>query len=180
IYADLDPESRPSLASLDQLRRVIYISSFSKTISPNIRAGYLAAHPDRLEDLARLKMISGLTSSEFTERLAYGALVDGRWRKHIKTLRDRLALGQRRLASLLLAIGFELFCEPNAGMFLWARHPAIQNAGELAYKAAEQDVLLGPGHLFSVDLEPSPWLRFNVAWADDDAALRFLLTLKAA
>ncbi len=43
IYADLDPEPRPSLASLDQLRRVIYISSFSKTISPNIRVGYLAA-----------------------------------------------------------------------------------------------------------------------------------------
>ncbi|WP_426146835.1 PLP-dependent aminotransferase family protein [Polaromonas sp. DSR2-3-2] len=180
IYADLDPESRPSLASLDQLKRVIYISSFSKTISPNIRAGYLAAAPELLEDLARLKMVSGLTSSEFTERLAYGALVDGRWRKHIKTLRDRLALGQRRLASLLLAIGFELFCEPKAGMFLWARHPAIQNAGELAYKAVEQDILLGPGHLFSVDLEPSPWLRFNVAWSDDDALLRFLVTLKAA
>jgi DNA-binding transcriptional MocR family regulator len=180
IYADLDPESRPSLASLDQLRRVIYIGSFSKTISPNIRAGYLAGNPEVFEDLARLKMISGLTSSEFTERLAYGALVDGRWRKHIKTLRDRLALGQRRLASLLLAVGFELFCEPKAGMFLWARHPAIQNAGELAYKAAEQDILLGPGHLFSVDLEPSPWLRFNVAWADDDALLRFLVTLKAA
>ncbi|MDQ3059794.1 MAG: PLP-dependent aminotransferase family protein [Pseudomonadota bacterium] len=180
IYADLDPESRPSLASLDQLRRVVYISSFSKTISPNIRTGYLAANPELFEDLARLKMISGLTSSEFTERLAYGALVDGRWRKHIKTLRDRLALGQRRLASLLLAVGFELFCEPKAGMFLWARHPAIQNAGELAYKAAEQDILLGPGHLFSVDLEPSPWLRFNVAWADDDALLRFLVTLKAA
>ena len=53
-------------------------------------------------------------------------------------------------------------------------------AGELAYKAAEQDILLGPGHLFSVDLEPSPWLRFNVAWSDDDALLRFLVTLKAA
>ena len=59
IYADLDPEPRPSLASLDQLQRVIYISSFSKTISPNIRVGYLAASPDLLEDLAQLKMISG-------------------------------------------------------------------------------------------------------------------------
>ena len=180
IYADLDPESRPSLASLDQLRRVIYISSFSKTISPNIRVGYLAANPELLEDLARLKMISGLTSSEFTERLAYGALIDGRWRKHIKTLRDRLSLGQQLLASRLLALDFELFCEPKAGMFLWARHPAIQNAGELAYKAAERDILLGPGHLFSVDLEPSPWLRFNVAWADDEAVLYFLAMLKAA
>ena len=180
IYADLDPESRPSLASLDQLKRVIYISSFSKTISPNIRVGYLAANPELLEDLARLKMISGLTSSEFTERLAYGALTDGRWRKHIKTLRDRLSAGQQLLASRLLALDFELFCEPKAGMFLWARHPAVQNAGELAYKAVERDILLGPGHLFSVDLEPSPWLRFNVAWADDEAVLYFLAMLKAA
>ena len=178
IYADVDPESRPSLASLDQLKRVIYVGSFSKTISPNLRAGYLAANSELLEDLARLKMISGLTSSEFTERLALGALVDGRWRKHIKTLRDRLAAGQQQLASHLLDIGFELFCEPKAGMFLWARHPAVQNAAELAYKAAEQDILLGPGHLFSVDLEPSPWLRFNVGWADDEAVLRFLATLK--
>ena len=179
IYADLDPESRPSLASLDQLKRVIYISSFSKTISPNIRVGYLAANPELLEDLARLKMISGLTSSEFTERLAYGALIDGRWRKHIKTLRDRLSAGQQLLASRLLALDFELFSEPKAGMFLWARHPVVQNAGELAYKAAERDILLGPGHLFSVDLEPSPWLRFNVAWADDEAVLYFLAMLKA-
>ena len=43
IYADLDPEPRPSLASLDQLQRVVYISSFSKTISPNIRVGFMAA-----------------------------------------------------------------------------------------------------------------------------------------
>lgn len=179
IYADLDPESRPSLASLDQLRRVIYISSFSKTISPNIRVGYLAANPELLEDLARLKMISGLTSSEFTERLAYGALIDGRWRKHIKTLKERLAQGQQQLAAQLLALGFELFTEPKAGMFLWARHPAVQNATELAYKAAEQDILMGPGHLFSVDLEPSPWLRFNVAWAQDEAVLRFLAGAKA-
>ena len=168
------------MASLDQLKRVIYISSFSKTISPNIRAGYLAANPELLEDLARLKMISGLTSSEFTERLAYGALIDGRWRKHIKTLRDRLSAGQQLLASRLLALDFELFCEPKAGMFLWARHPAVQNAGEMAYKAVERDILLGPGHLFSVDLEPSPWLRFNVAWADDEAVLHFLAMLKAA
>ncbi len=174
IYADLDPETRPSLASLDQLKRVVYIGSFSKTISPNLRVGYLAAGPLLLDELARLKMLSGLTSSEFTERLAFGALIDGRWRKHLKTLKDRLARAQQLLATQLLAAGFELFTEPKAGMFLWARHPAVQNAAELAYKAAEQDILLGPGHLFSVDLEPSPWLRFNVAWAQDEAVQRFL------
>lgn len=174
IYADLDPEPRPSLASLDQLQRVVYISSFSKTISPNIRVGYLAAPPDMLEDFAQLKMISGLTSSEFSERLAYGALVDGRWRKHLRSLRDRLAQAHQRVAQQLENIGFELFCEPKAGMFLWARHPDIDNATELAYKAAEQDILLGPGHLFTPDLQPSPWFRFNVAFTEEPEVLAFL------
>jgi DNA-binding transcriptional MocR family regulator len=153
---------------------VIYISSFSKTISPNIRVGYLAANPDLLEDLAQLKMISGLTSSEFSERLAHGALMDGRWRKHLKGLRERLAKAHERAASHLLKIGFELFSEPKAGIFLWARHPAMPNATELAYKAAEQDILLGPGHLFSPELQGSPWLRFNVAFSDDPAIMAFL------
>ena len=179
IYADLDPEVRPSLASLDQLRRVLYIGSFSKTISPNIRVGFLAAGNGPLEALARLKMLSGLTSSEFTERLAYGALIDGRWRKHIKALKDRLAQAQQQLATQLLAAGFSLFTEPKAGMFLWACHPGVRNSAELAYKAAEQDILLGPGHLFSVDLEPSPWLRFNVAWSQEEAVQRFLSGMNA-
>lgn len=174
IYVDLDPEPRPSLASLDQLQRVVYISSFSKTISPNIRVGYLAAQPDLLEDLAQLKMLSGLTSSEFTERLAYGALVDGRWRKHVKHVRERLAGAHQRTAQELLGLGFELFCEPEAGMLLWARHPAVCNAAELSYKAAEHDIMLGPGHLFTTDLAPGPWIRFNVAYCTDDAVFSFL------
>lgn len=174
IYVDLDPEPRPSLASLDQLQRVVHISSFSKTISPNIRVGYLAAHPDLLEELAQLKMLSGLTSSEFTERLAYGALVDGRWRKHVKSVRDRLADAHQVATRELLDLGFELFCEPKAGMLLWAKHPRLPNSGEFAYKAAEHDILLGPGHLFSTDLAPGPWIRFNVAYCIDGAVFSFL------
>lgn len=174
IYSDLDPRPHPSFASLDQLNRVVYISSFSKTISPNIRVGFMAAPPDLLEDFAQLKMISGLTSSEFSERLAYGALVDGRWRKHLRGLRERLAQAHQRVGQALESLGFDLFCEPKAGMFLWARHPDIQNATELAYQAAEQDILLGPGHLFDPELQPSPWFRFNVAFTDDPRVLSFL------
>lgn len=174
IYLDLDPEPRPSLASLDQLQRVVYISSFSKTISPNIRVGYLAAQQDLLEDLAQMKMLSGLTTSEFNERLAYGALVDGRWRKHVKSVRERLADAHQVAARELLGLGFELFCEPKAGMLLWARHPAVPNAAELSYKAAEHDIMLGPGHLFGCDLAPSPWIRFNVAYCLDGPLFPFL------
>jgi DNA-binding transcriptional MocR family regulator len=174
IYADLDSEPRPSLASLDQLNRVVYISSFSKTVSPNIRVGYLAANPDLVEDLVQLKMISGLTSSEITERLAYGSIIDGHWRKHLKVLRDRLSKAHETTASNLLEIGFEIFSEPRAGIFVWAKHPAIFNSAEIARKAADQDILLGPGHLFNSESSPSPWFRFNVAFCDDARIFSFL------
>lgn len=172
--ADLDPELRPSLASLDQLHRVIYISSYSKTVSPNLRVGFLAASPDMLEEFAQLKMIAGLTSSEFGERLAYGALIDGRWRKHLRALRDRLSEAQQKTASELEKLGFKFFCEPQDGMFIWAKHPQMANSTELAYQAAEQDILLGPGHLFMPDMRPSPWLRFNVAYSVQPQVLDFL------
>ncbi len=45
IYSDLYPLPHPLLASLDQLKRVVYISSFSKAISPNLRVGHMAGHP---------------------------------------------------------------------------------------------------------------------------------------
>ena len=174
ICADLDPEPRPSLASLDQLSRVVHLGSCSKTISPNIRVGWVAAHPDLVEDLAQLKMIAGLTSSEFSERLAYGALTEGRWRKHLKALRERLARAHERVAQRLDDLGFELFCEPKAGIFLWARHSDMPDAAQAANKAAEHDILLGPGHLFLAELQPTPWMRFNVAFCDDERIFAFL------
>lgn len=174
IYADLDPEPRPSLASLDQLSRVLTIGSYSKTISPNIRVGFLLGHPDLVEDLAQLKMISGLTSAEFGERLAHGALTEGRWRKHLKALRERLAGAHQQVAQRLVDLGFELFHEPKAGMFLWARHPALHDPVALSHEAAEHDIMLGPGHLFMAGLQATPWMRFNVAFCGDERLFSFL------
>ena len=174
LYVDLDTERRPSLASLDQLQRVIYIGSYSKTISPNIRVGYLVARPDLLDDLAQLKMLSGLTSSDLTERLAFGALSEGRWRKHLKSLRERLAHAHVQVAQRLTRLGFELFNEPKAGMYLWARHPDLTDSGELSQQAVAAGIMLGPGHLFLTEPRPTGWLRFNVAFSHDERLYRFL------
>jgi DNA-binding transcriptional MocR family regulator len=174
IYADLDPEPRRSLASLDQLRQVLYVGSPSKTISPNIRVGYLVARPGLINELAQLKMVSGLTSSDLTERLAFGALTEGRWRKHLKSLRDRLAVAHGAMAARLGALGLELFHEPKAGMYLWARHPDLPDGAELLQRAAVGGIMLGPGHLFLVEPHTIGWLRFNVAFSHDERLYRFL------
>lgn len=174
IYADMDPQQRPSLASLDQLRRVVYVGSFSKTISPNIRVGYVVANPALLDDLTQLKMVSGLTSSDITERIAFGALTEGRWRKHLKAVRDRLADAHGRVAQRLVTLGFEIFGEPKAGMYLWARHPDLTDSTALSRLAAAEGVMLGPGELFLAQPRPTGWMRFNVAFSDDERLYAFL------
>ncbi|MDH4393635.1 MAG: PLP-dependent aminotransferase family protein [Aquabacterium sp.] len=167
IYADMDPEQHPSLASLDQLKRVVYVGSFSKTISPNIRVGWLVAAPELVAGLTQLKLVSGLTSSDITERIAFGALTEGRWRKHLRGLRERLADAHGRVGARLLHLGFELFAEPKAGMYLWARHPDLTDSAEVSRELANDDVMLGPGELFLVQPRPTGWTRFNVAYSDD-------------
>ena len=174
IYADLDPDPRATLASLDHLRRTVYVGSFSKTISPNIRVGYLVAGREQLDEVAQLKMVSGLTSSDLTERLAFGALREGRWRKHLKSLRERLADAHGTVSRQLAELGFELFNEPKAGMYLWARHPDLADSAELSSRAVASGIMLGPGHLFLTGQRPTGWLRFNVAFSDD-ARLRLFL-----
>jgi DNA-binding transcriptional MocR family regulator len=174
LYVDLDTERRPSLASLDQLQRVVYIGSYSKTISPNIRVGYLIARPELLDDLAQLKMLSGLTSSDLTERLAFGALSEGRWRKHLKSLRERLGQAHLEVAQRLTQLGFELFSEPKAGLYLWARHPDLADSSLLSQQAACEGLMLGPGHLFLVEPRSTGWLRFNVAFSTDQRVTEFL------
>ena len=174
IYADMDPVARSTLASLDQLRRVVYIGSYSKTISPNLRVGYLLARHDLIEEFAQLKMISGLTSSDIAERLTFGVVTDGRWRKHLKSLRERLAQAHRKVEKSLTELGFELFHQPGAGMYLWARHPDLPDSAQLSQEATAEGIMLGPGQLFLVEPYPTGWLRFNVAFSDDLRLWRFL------
>ena len=174
IYADMDTGVRPSLASLDQLNRVLYVGSFSKTISPNLRTGFLAARPGLVEELVQLKMISGLTSSEITERITLGVVTDGRWRKHLKSLRERLAEAHRTVGRRLEGLGFELFHEPEAGMYLWARHPDLPDSAELSRAATGAGIMLGPGELFLVEPRTTGWLRFNVSFSLDERLWCFL------
>ncbi len=174
LYADMDTGVRPSLASLDQLNRVLYVGSFSKTISPNLRTGFVAARPGLLDELVQLKMLSGLTSSEITERITLGVVTDGRWRKHLKSLRERLAEAHRTVGRRLEGLGFELFHEPEAGMYLWARHPDLPDSAELSRAATGVGIMLGPGELFLVEPRTTGWLRFNVSFSLDERLWCFL------
>ncbi|MFP3449431.1 aminotransferase class I/II-fold pyridoxal phosphate-dependent enzyme, partial [Pseudomonas sp. SIMBA_067] len=84
-----------------------------------------------------LKMRSGLTTSQVMERVVYAAIIDGRWRKHLKRLRQRLAEAHQEVGRHLHRLGFELFTESDEGMYIWTRHPAIPDSAALLDDALE-------------------------------------------
>lgn len=174
VSADLDTGTRRSLACLDQLNRVIYLTSFSKSVSPRLRTGFIAADHDAIEDLTQIKMTTGLTSSEITERLTLEILNEGRHRKQIKSLRERMSEAQDRVCRQLLQSGLQLFAEPQSGLFVWARHPAFDDSSRLCNEALDANLLLAPGHLFMVNGQASPWMRFNVGFSERPELFEFL------
>ncbi|MFW3895717.1 PLP-dependent aminotransferase family protein [Pseudomonas bharatica] len=169
LYADMIEEPLPCLTSLDQLQQVVYVGSYSKSISPNVRVGYMLANPELMQQLLQLKMRSGLTTSQVMERVVYAAITDGRWRKHLKRLRQRLAEAHQEVGRQLARLGFERFIDSDEGMYIWTRHPAIPDSAALLDDALDQGIMLGPGQLFMVDSQATGWMRFNVAFSTDPA-----------
>jgi DNA-binding transcriptional MocR family regulator len=174
VYGDLCPPGYPAtrLASLDQLNRVIYLGSFSKTLSGNLRVGFAACSRDMAQALADQKLLVGMTTPELNERLLYKVLTEGHYRRHVERLRARLAGVRDKAARMLEGAGVKLFTTPAAGMFLWADMGV--DADALAAAGQEAGYLLVPGSLFSPHQSPTTWMRFNVANCGDPALPGFL------
>ena len=166
IFSDLQARQTPRLATLDQLNRVIYARSFSKTLSGSLRVGFIACSQPLANQLADIKMLTSITSSQFTERLLYLMLVDGHYRKYLARLQGRVGEARINVARAFTDMGFELFVEASDGLFVWARLPHIEDLVALA-KASARRIVLAPGVLFRPHLDRSPWMRFNVVVCDD-------------
>lgn len=176
IYGDLLTGQTTRLATLDQLERVVFVSSFSKTVSASLRVGFLACHYAIAESLTDLKLLTSLTTSEIDERLVYELLTDGYYRKHLQKLRSRLQKARAEAVRNLERSGLEIYQETEDGLFIWARRTESENATTLAGAAAKQGIMLAPGSLFRPQQEASPWLRFNAAGCENPAIFRILET----
>ena len=163
---------------MEGLNRVITISGFSKTISPMLRVGFIAAHRDLLAELARTKMAVGLTSSEVAERVAANILLEGHYDRHVAFLVEKLHGAHERVAARMLAAGAEVFHQPRAGLFLWARLPIDPaRSAQVATQALAHGIWLAPGSYFRPGDVASNWFRFNVATSDVDVLWDFVRAL---
>jgi DNA-binding transcriptional MocR family regulator len=173
IFADFAENAPPRLSALDRLERTFYVGSFSKTLSSSLRVGFVAASPDTVEAMARMKLLTAMTTSEFGERLVHEMLLGGHYRKHVTHIRDRLSSRRARMAGELERAGWKLYGQ-DAGLFLWARHPAVEDSLWIAQGARHEGVQLAPGASFRPLHDVSPWMRFNAASVPDAAIYRLL------
>lgn len=178
IYRELAPPEAACLAAIEGLRRVIYISGFSKTIAPTLRVGYLAAHADVLADLARTKMAVGLTSSEVTERVVANVLSEGHYDKHVRFMTEKLRAAHHSVTHSMRTEGLDIFVEPQAGLFLWAKLPVEPDRSiAVATRALERGIWLAPGSYFRPNDRASNWFRFNVATSNNEDLWAFIRNL---
>lgn len=170
-YGFLAPEHLPRLAALDGLRRVTYVSGFSKVLTPAWRVGYLATSTERLSALTDTKLLDGLTSSPVMERAVALCLEQGRLRRHAQRLRERLTTARQRISALATRQRFTWAAPPD-GLFGWL--DVGVDTERLAQPLLDAGWLTAPGALFSATRQPGSLMRINMATSQDPAFWRDL------
>ncbi|AQQ34415.1 PLP-dependent aminotransferase family protein [Burkholderia cenocepacia] len=163
IFADFESTPAPRLAAFDGLSRVVSIGSFSKTLSAAIRCGYVAARPEWIDALVDLKLATSFGNAQIGANVVHRLLIDGTYRRHLDSLRARLADAMGETIRRLARAGLAIWTEPRGGLFVWAELPDGLDAARVARHALDHDVVLAPGNVFSASRSATSYLRFNVS-----------------
>lgn len=129
---------------------VIYLSTFSKTLAPGLRLGWIVAPPDVITKMIQLKQGADLHTSTFGQMVAYEVARDNFLDEHIKLIRR--VYGERR--NVMLKAMEENFppevtwTRPQGGLFLWVSLPAGMNCDQLFQVALKENVAFVPGESF--------------------------------
>ena len=179
VYGDLvfkDP--RPHvLKAFDRRGNVLLCSSISKTLSPGLRVGWVAAgkfHPG----IERLKLLTNVGTAALPQAVVAEFLKSGGYDRHLKRLRATLA-GQmdpvRQAVAKYFPHGTRI-SRPAGGYMLWVQLPDAVNALELYRAALAEHISILPGTIFSATGRFKNCIRINCghAWSEthDRALLR--------
>ena len=152
ISIRFEGEGLPTMLSQDGAGKVVYASSFSKTVCPGIRVGYLVGPQ------AVIKQIQGIaTNTYISPNMVAQSIVNqfcrsGRIDSAIATVKDAL---RARRDAVITALERELpeatFARPEGGYFMWVELPEAVDVAELEKAAKERDVVFVKGTDFLLE-----------------------------
>lgn len=149
---------------------VVYLSTFSKTLAPGLRIGWVVAAPELIHKLTQAKQGSDLHTATFNQMLAYELDRTGFLERHRAVIvREYRA---RRDAMLeALADSFPegtTWTHPQGGMFLWVRLPESMDTSELLPDAVARQVAFVPGAPFHPSGSGHNTMRLNFSNSSPD------------
>ena len=170
----------PSVVTLDgQFREsgnspyrgnVIYLSTFSKTLSPGIRLAWVVAPQEVIRKLVQAKQGADLHTATFNQMVAYEVSRGGFLDRHVWMIRRVYA---ERLDVMLKAMQ-EYFPEgcswtrPQGGLFLWGILPDNMQARKVLERAIEKKVAFVPGDCFYARGGGTNTMRLNFSFSSPD------------
>ena len=172
-YVELrfEGEALPTMLSLDRSERVVYASSFSKTVCPGIRVGYLAGPPKLIDAVRTMATNTYISPSMVSQAIVAEFCRSGAIERSIETVKGSLrerrdALGEALERDLPEAA----FSLPQGGYFLWVDLPDEADVARLADEARQRGVVFVPGTDFLVGGgESSLRLAYSGVTADEIA-----------
>jgi DNA-binding transcriptional MocR family regulator len=180
VYGDLEfSGSRPrTLKSFDRTESVILCSSFSKSLSPGYRVGWVAAGRFR-DAVQRLKFLTTVATPSLSQLVIAEFLESGGYDRYLKRLQLTFAR-QAELVRTAIANHFPegtRISRPAGGHLLWVELPAKVNALKLYRAALDKHISILPGMLFSATGRFEHHIRINCGSTLSPAHERALLTL---
>jgi 2-aminoadipate transaminase len=172
-YGELrfEGEPLPRLFELAGGEDVLFLSSFSKTVAPGIRTGYVILPEDGVPEVEALVLENYVSPAIFVEAALYDFVTGGRYEPNLERVRDGLRL---RRDTMMSALERELgeaamWSRPEGGYFVWLDLPAGVRGDTLLARANDEDVtfIKGADFFFHGGGEESARLAFSFATAPE-------------
>ncbi len=172
-------DSLPTMVSMDP-ERVVYASSFSKTVCPGIRVGYLVGPPELIARIAKLATGAYISPNMVAQGIVNQFCRSGAIEGSVATVRDALRERAQTLCSALQEhLPDARFVAPQGGYFLWVDLPRGTDVNALFDAAKERDVIFVKGSEFLLEGGDSS-LRLAYSGVNSDQILEGVKRLAAA
>ena len=167
VHGDLSFDgSRPTVAKMyDKTGNVILCSSFSKTLAPGYRVGWLAPGKYR-QAVERQKVFTSLASSGPAQLAIAEFLANGGYDRHLRTIRKVYA---QKVAAMSDAVGRYFpqgtcISRPKGSFTLWIQMPEGVDSRTIYIRAKKVGISIAPGTIFSVTDKYRNYIRLNAAF----------------